>query len=122
MTTSTPGNSGPIQRSRGHAHFRSACDDSVAGPGPYASEGEHSVQVNPAAQTRWDGRFDCADNRPLTADELRTYWRLIEKLPGLRCKCLRLLTDGQRIEQLVRLRSAGVRADSIAIYDTEHHP
>lgn len=94
----------------------------MAGPGPYAGEGEHSVQVNPAAQTRCDCRFDCAESRPLTADELRTYWRLIEKLPALRGKCLRLLTGGQRIEQLVRLHLADVRADSIAIYDTEHRP
>lgn len=59
----------------------------------------YAVQLNPAAQTRRDGRFDCADKRPLTADELRTYWRLIEKLPGLRGNCLRLhlLAGGQRM-------------------------
>jgi hypothetical protein len=58
----------------------------------------YAVLVNPVSQTRRDGRFDCADKRPLTADELRTYWLLIEKLPGLRGRCLRLhlLTGGQR--------------------------
>ena len=58
------------------------------------------------AQTRRDARFDRADKRPLTADELRVYWQLVERLPGLRGRCLRLhlLTGGQRIEQLVRLR------------------
>ena len=76
------------------------------------------------AQTRRDARFDRADKRPLTADELRVYWQLVERLPGLRGRCLRLhlLTGGQRIEQLVRLRWADVRADSITIYDTKGRP
>ena len=47
----------------------------------------YSVHVNLAAQTRRDGRFDGTDKRPLTADELRVCWRLIEKLPGLRGRC-----------------------------------
>ena len=84
----------------------------------------YGVHINAVAQTRRDGRFDRADKRPLTADELRAYWRLIEKLPDLRGRCLRLhlLTGGQRIEQLVRLRWTDVRADSITIYDTKGRP
>ena len=84
----------------------------------------YEVRTNPVAQTRRDGRFDRADKRPLTAEELRVYWRLVEKLQGLRGRCLRLhlLTGGQRIEQLVRLRWADVRADSIAIFDTKGRP
>jgi integrase len=84
----------------------------------------YGVQTNPVALTRRDRQFDCADKRPLTADELRAYWRLIEQLPGLRGRCLRLhlLTGGQRIEQLVRLRWADVRADSITIYDAKGRP
>ena len=62
--------------------------------------------------------------RPLTTDELRVYWRLIEKLPDLAGRCLRLhlLTGGQRIEQLVRLRWTDVRADQITIYDIKGRP
>ena len=62
--------------------------------------------------------------RPLTTDELPAYWRLIEKLPGLRGRCLRLhlLTGGQRIEQPVRLRWADVRADAITIFDAKGRP
>ncbi len=84
----------------------------------------YAVHVNPVAQTRRDGRFDCTDKRPLTADELRRYWQLIERLPGVRGRCLRLhlLTGAQRIEQLVRLRWGDVRADSITIYDTKGRP
>jgi hypothetical protein len=72
------------------------------------------------ALTKRDRQFDSADKRPLTTAELRVYWRLIEKLPGLRGRCLRLLllTGGQCIEPLVRLRWADVRADPITIYDT----
>jgi integrase len=49
---------------------------------------------------------------------------LIEKLPGLRGRCVRLhlLTGGQRIEQLVRLRWADVRADAITIRDAKGRP
>ena len=105
------------------AAFQCAVDVRVTASIPVAFKA-YAVTVNPAAQTRRDGRFDSADKRPLTADELRTYWRLIEKLPGLRGKCLRLhlLTGGQRIEQLVRLRWVDARADSITIYDTKGRP
>jgi integrase len=105
------------------AAFQCAVDVRVTASIPVAFKA-YAVQVNPVAQTRRDGRFDCADKRPLTANELRTYWRLIAKLPGLHGRCLRLhlLTGGQRIEQLVRLRWADVRADSITIYDTKGRP
>ncbi len=105
------------------AAFQCAVDVRVTASIPVAFKA-YAVQVNPVAQTRRDGQFDCADKRPLTADELRIYWELIAKLPGLQGRCLRLhmLTGGQRIEQLVRLRWADVRADSITIYDTKGRP
>lgn len=105
------------------AAYQCAIDVRVTASIPVAFKA-YGVETNPVALTRRDRQFDCADKRPLTADELRTYWRLIEKLPGLRGKFLRLhlLTGGQRIEQLVRLRWADVRADSITIYDTKGRP
>ncbi|MCV2436887.1 tyrosine-type recombinase/integrase [Paucibacter sp. DJ2R-2] len=105
------------------AAFQCAVDVRVTATIPVAFKA-YALQANPAAQTRRDGRFDGADKRPLSAEELRTYWKLIEKLPGLRGRCLRmhLLTGGQRIEQLVRLRWADVRADSITIHDTKGRP
>jgi hypothetical protein len=65
------------------------------------------------------GDLVSADKRPLIADELRTYWKSIEKLPGLRGRCLRLhlLSGGQRIEQLVRLRCRSRRATLIRSAD-----
>jgi integrase len=105
------------------AAFQCAVDVRVTASIPVAFKA-YGVQSNPAAQTRRDGRFDTADKRPLTADELRVYWKLIEKLPGLRGRCLRLhlLTGGQRIEQLVRLRWADVRSEWITIYDIKGRP
>ncbi len=105
------------------AAFQCAVDVRVTASIPVAFKA-YAVQANPAAQTRRDGRFDGADKRPLSADELRAYWKLIEKLPGLSGRCLRmhLLTGGQRIEQLVRLHWVDVRADSITIHDTKGRP
>jgi len=61
---------------------------------------------------------------PLTRDELRLYWRGIRKLEGLRGRCLRLhlLTGGQRIDQLVRLRWSDVPPDAITIIDVKGRP
>ena len=98
------------------AAYQCAIDVRVSASIPVAFKA-YGVQSNPVALTKRDRQFDSADKRPLTTDELRAYWRLIEQLPGLRGHCLRLhlLTGGQRIEQLVRLRWAYVRADSITI-------
>ena len=92
--------------------------------GPRLPFKAYGVRTNPVALTKRDRQFDSADKRPLTIDELRAYWRLIAKLPGLRGRCLRLhlLTGGQRIEQLVRLRWADVSADSITIHDAKGRP
>ncbi len=105
------------------AAFQCAVDVRVTASVPVAFKA-YAVQINPVAQTRRDGHFDRVDKRTLTADELRTYWQLVEKLPDLRGRCLRLhlLTGGQRIEQLVRLRWTDVHADSITIYDTNGRP
>ena len=83
-----------------------------------------AVVFNPAAQTKRSPQFDRADKHPLSADELRTYWRLIEPVPGIEAASLRLhlLTGGQRIEQLLRLRWAEVTKGSITIFDNKGRP
>lgn len=105
------------------AAYQCAIDVRVSASIPVAFKA-YGVRGNPVALTKRDRQFDSADKRPPTTDELRAYWRLIEKLPGLRGRCLRLhlLTGSQRIEQLVRLRWADVRADSITIYDAKGRP
>ncbi len=79
---------------------------------------------NPAAQTKRSPQFDRADKHPLSTDELRTYWRLIEPVPGIEAASLRLhlLSGGQRIEQLLRLRWAEVTKGSITIFDNKGRP
>jgi integrase len=105
------------------AAYQCAIDVRVTASIPVAFKA-YGVHSNPVAQTRRDSRFDRADKRPLSAEELRKYWKLIEKVPGLQGRCLRmhLLTAGQRIEQLVRLKWTDVRADSITILDGKGRP
>lgn len=83
-----------------------------------------AVVFNPAAQTRREAQFDRPDKRPLSAAELRTYWKLIRTADGVAGAALRmhLLTGGQRIEQLVRLKRIDVTADDITIHDAKGRP
>ncbi|MDU7586550.1 MAG: integrase [Acidovorax sp.] len=84
----------------------------------------YNVTHNPGADTEPDESANRADKRPLTADELRTYWQAIKALPGIRGAVLRLhlLTGGQRIEQLVNLRTENVSGDSIMLFDGKGRP
>jgi integrase len=83
-----------------------------------------AVQVNPVAQTRRSPQYDRADKRPFNVAELRAYWSLIADVPGTRAAVLRLhlLTGGQRVEQLVRLRCADVDDDAMLIFDLKGRP
>lgn len=84
----------------------------------------YNVTSNPAADTEPDESANKADKRPLTADELRTYWQAIKPLPGFKGAVLRLhlLTGGQRIEQLVNLKTADVNKDRVTLYDGKGRP
>lgn len=79
---------------------------------------------NPVAQTRRLGQFDRADKRPFSVDEMRRYWQLIADMPGFEGAVLRLhvLTGGQRIEQLVRLKVADIYRDAIVLTDGKGRP
>lgn len=85
---------------------------------------EFGIVFNPAAQTRRSPQFDRADKRPLSADELRQYWRLIKKRPGREAAMLRLhlLTGGQRIQQLARLCWDEVTDGVITLRDAKGRP
>lgn len=84
----------------------------------------YSVNHNPGADTEPDENANRPDRNPLSAQELRIYWQAIKTLPGLRGAALRLhlLTGGQRIEQLVSLRTSDVRGDSITLFDSKGRP
>jgi len=85
---------------------------------------DFGITFNPAAETEPDESKNVADKRPLSRDELRTYWRVIKPLPGIRGALLRLhlLSGGQRIEQLVNLRTENIEADLITLYDGKGRP
>lgn len=84
----------------------------------------YKVTANPAADTEPDESANKADKRPLTTAELKIYWRAIKAAPGFRGAVLRLhlLTGGQRIQQLVMLRTDNVMGSVITLYDSKGRP
>jgi len=110
-------------RSYLHAAYQCAIDVRVSAALPVALKA-YGIHVNPAAQTKRDPKFDRADKRPLSAAELKTYWQLIRKLPGLRGSVLRLhlLTGGQRVHQFVKLRWVDATTDTFTIFDAKGRP
>jgi integrase len=84
----------------------------------------YNVTHNPGADTEPDESANNADKRPLSAAELRSYWEIIKDMAGFKGAVLRLhlLTGGQRIEQLVNLRTENVRGDSITLFDSKGRP
>ena len=82
------------------------------------------IKRNPVAATQADKSADKADKNPLTLAELRAYWLTIENTPGRIGAALRfhLLTGGQRIEQLVSLKSSNVKPDAITLLDNKGRP
>ncbi|MBL0089768.1 MAG: integrase [Ideonella sp.] len=82
------------------------------------------IATNPAALTKRAAAHDKADKNPLVLADLRKYWTAIKDKPGIAGAALRLhlLTGGQRIEQLVKLRNADARDHEIAIYDAKGRP
>lgn len=84
----------------------------------------YGVVHNPAADTEPDESQNKADKNPLNLDDLRKYWAIIKKAPGFPGAALRLhlLTGGQRIEQLVKLRTADIGDAKITLYDGKGRP
>jgi integrase len=85
---------------------------------------EFGITVNPAAETEADEAHNVPDKHPLAAAELRQYWSIVKALPGARGALLRLhlLTVGQRIEQLVKLRTADITPQGITLLDGKGRP
>jgi integrase len=110
-------------RSYLHAAYQCAIDVRMSAALPVAFKA-YAIHVNPVAQTKRDPKFDRADKRPLSAAELKTYWQLIRKLPGLRGSVLRLhlLTGGQRVHQFVKLRWVDATTDTLTIFDAKGRP
>lgn len=90
---------------------------------PVAFKG-FGVVLNPVADTEPDETQNKPDKHPLKVEELRTYWNAIRDLPGFKGAVLRmhLLTGGQRIEQLVNLRTGNIADDTILLHDGKGRP
>ena len=84
----------------------------------------YGITSNPAADTQPDEASNKPDKDPLSPTELRTYWRSIKPMGGFKGAALRLhlLTGGQRIQQLVTLKSSDVSALSITLFDGKGRP
>jgi len=84
----------------------------------------YKVTSNPGAATVPDESQNNPDKRPLSAEELRNYWQTIKPLPGFVGAVLRLhlLTGGQRIEQLVNLKTSNMTGDTITLLDGKGRP
>jgi integrase len=83
-----------------------------------------NVRHNPAADTSPDETANKPDKNPLSLEEIRQYWTTIKGMTCFKGAVLRLhlLTGGQRIEQLVRLKTADIKADNFIIYDGKGRP
>lgn len=84
----------------------------------------YKITVNPAADTMPDKSKNRADKKPLAKDDLIIYWQAIKDMPGIRGAALRLhlLTGGQRIQQLVNLKTKDITKETILIYDDKGRP
>jgi integrase len=84
----------------------------------------YRISSNPAADTEPDESANKADKRPLSAEELSNYWQCIQAIPGFKGAVLRLhlMTGGQRIEQLVNLRTENVSSERITLFDSKGRP
>lgn len=83
-----------------------------------------NVTSNPAADTEPDESQNNPDKNPLSAEDLRSYWKIIKTMAGFKGALLRLhlLTGGQRIEQLVKLLTANITPDAILLFDGKGRP
>ena len=103
-------------RSYAHAAFRTAM---LAATDPEISEKFEDFQVtgNPLATIRATAAR--ADKRPLSANELRTFWRIAQAAGGTTGALMQMhvLTGGQRIAQLLRLQREDVHTDYIVLHD-----
>ena len=83
-----------------------------------------NISNNPAADTSPDESANKSAKNPLKIEEMRTYWNNIKGMEGFRGALLRfhLLTGGQRLDQLVRLKTADIQDDVFMIYDGKGRP
>ncbi|BEP70858.1 hypothetical protein GmRootV35_53720 [Variovorax sp. V35] len=85
---------------------------------------DYEITHNPAMDTEPDESHNRAKKQPLLEDDMRRYWRQIDSTQDFKGAVLRLhvLTGGQRIEQLVNLRTEDAGTDEILLFDGKGRP
>jgi len=85
----------------------------------------YGVSANPVPPLGQEARLhNKADKNPLSLDDLQAYWKAISAVAGPRGAMLRLhlLSGGQRVEQLIKLRTADVKKGAIVLLDSKGRP
>lgn len=84
----------------------------------------YNITSNPGADTFPDEAHNKPDKNPLSIAELRSYWQVIKVMDDFKGAVLRLhlLTGGQRIEQLVSLKTSDIKNETITLYDAKGRP
>lgn len=82
------------------------------------------IEANPVSATSTAAIPGGTDKRPLSANEMRTYWQSIAHLPGIPGAALRLhlRLGAPRIAQLLRLLRADIQPDSLTLWDGKGRP
>lgn len=85
---------------------------------------DYRITHNPVTEIEPDRTANKSGKNPLSLNEMRLYWKLINQVGGLKGQMLRLhlLTGGQRMEQFVRLLAADVTESTIKLYDNKGKP
>jgi integrase len=106
------------------AYVRAAYNWAASAPAGSAHVLPFHITANPVAGVKPDGSYNRAAKRPLSREQLRTYWRCIANIPGIRGAALRshLLLGGQRPAQLVRLQTSDMHDDHLKLLDKKGRP
>jgi integrase len=84
----------------------------------------YGITSNPVQDIPADGESNREAKRPLSAKEMRDYWRAIKQIDGVQGAALRLhlLCGGQRMAQLVRLELSNIERDKLLLRDRKGRP
>ena len=84
----------------------------------------YRVTNNPGADTFPEEAQNKPNKNPLNIEEIRNYWQIIKVMDDFKGAVLRfhLLTGGQRIEQLVNLKTCNIGSNTITLYDSKGRP
>ena len=114
------GRTGNKLRSYLHAAYETARVSTQSADIPHAFE-LYGIESNPVANTKPVQSANRADKNPLSLPEMCAYWSALKGQDSFRAAFLKLhlLSGGQRIEQLVKLRTTDIdmTEKTIALYD-----